>query len=71
MFKSLKLKLLFFFFLANIIILFAFSVFIYFTAQKGVSDTLDNTMKIISIDVIPDLKGKTYVDAKEISNEYI
>lgn len=71
MFKSLKVQLLFYFSIANIIILILFSLFIYFTAQKGVSDSLDTMMKIISIDVVPDLKEKIYVDAKEISEELI
>lgn len=69
MFKSLKLKLLFYFFLTNLIILLGFSSFIYMTAQKGVSDTLDTTLKIISIDAMPDLKAKKYVNAKKISDE--
>jgi len=69
MFKSLKLKLLFYFFLTNLVVLFGFSSFIYMTAQKGVSDTLDIMLKIISIDAMPDLKGKKYVNAKKISDE--
>lgn len=71
MFKSLKVQLLFYFSIANIIIILGFSIFIYNTAQKGVSDTLDTMMKIISIDAVPDLKGKIYVNAKEISDELI
>jgi len=69
MFKSLKLKLLFYFFLTNLVVLLGFSSFIYMTAQKGVSDTLDIMLKIISIDAMPDLKGKVYVNAKKISDE--
>lgn len=71
MFKSLKLKLLFYFFLTNLVVLLGFSIFIYTTAQKGVSDTLDTMLKIISIDAIPDLKAREYVNAKEISGELI
>ena len=71
MFKSLKLKILFYFFVSNIIILSCFSIFIYNTAQKGVMDTLDTMLKIISIDAVPDLKDKVFVDAKDISSELI
>ena len=71
MFKSLKLKILFYFFVSNIIILSGFSIFIYNTAQKGVMDTLDTMLKIISIDAVPDLKDKVFVDAKDISSELI
>jgi heavy metal sensor kinase len=69
MFKSLKLQLLFYFSIANIIILLVFSLFLYSTAEKGVSDTIDTQLKIISSDVIPDLKGKVHVDAKDIATE--
>lgn len=69
MFKSLKLQLLFYFSIANIIILLVFSLFLYSTAEKGVSDTLDTQLKIISSDVIPDLKGKIHVDAGAIAME--
>lgn len=69
MFKSLKFQLLFYFSIANIVILLVFSLFIYSTAKKGVSDTLDSQLKIISIDVIPDIKGKVHVDARTIANE--
>lgn len=71
MFKSLKVKLLAFFFITNIIILLGFSIFIYCTAQKGISDTLDTLMKIISIDAVADLKTDVYGDAKDVSDELI
>lgn len=69
MFKSLKLKLILFFLITNITVLSAFSFFIYKTAQKGVSDSLDTLLKIVSIDVIPDIKDKGYLNAKDIANE--
>lgn len=50
-------------------ILLGFSIFIYTTAQKGVSDSVDTMMKIISIDAIPDLKSDTYLNAKDIASE--
>ncbi|WP_188108569.1 sensor histidine kinase [Sulfurimonas lithotrophica] len=34
-------------------------------------DTLDTMLKIISIDAVPDLKDKVFVDAKDISSELI
>ena len=69
MFKSLKLQLLFYFSIANIIILLVFSLFLYGTAEKGVSDTLDSQLKIISIDVIPDLMDKVHGNAGTIATE--
>lgn len=69
MFKSLKLQLLFYFSIANVIILIVFSLFLYNTAEKGVSDTLDTQLKIISSDVIPDLKNRGYIDAGDIATE--
>jgi heavy metal sensor kinase len=39
--------------------------------KKGVSDTLDSQLKIISSDVIPDLQGRTHLDAKAIASELI
>ncbi len=71
MIKSLKLKLLLYFFVTNLIVLSAFSIFIYTTAQKGVSDTIDTMLKIVSIDVIPDFKGKTFMNAKDVEDELI
>lgn len=71
MFKSLKVKLLTYFLVSNILILLAFSIFIYNTAQKGVSDALDTTLKIISIDAVADLKTNLNVDAKIIAKELI
>lgn len=69
MFKSLKNQLLSYFFIANMIVLVSFSVFIYSTAKKGVSDTLNGQLKILSLDAITDLKGSTYVDAKKIADQ--
>lgn len=69
MFKSLKIKLLFFFFITNIVVLCGFGVFIYMTAHKGVSDNLNTMLKIISIDVIPDFKEDKHLDAKEVAEE--
>jgi len=69
MFKSLRLQLLFFFLITNIVVLSGFSLFIYSTAQKGIVDTLDGQLKIVSFDAIGDVKGKEYVDAKLIANE--
>jgi heavy metal sensor kinase len=71
MFKSLKLKLLFYFFISNVIILLVFSMFIYNTAQKGVTDTLDTMLKILSIDIVPDLKSNVFLDANKISSDLI
>lgn len=69
MFKSLKLKLLFFFLIANILVLSVFSTFIYLTAKKGISDSLNTMLKMISIDVIPDFKENKYLSAKEVVDE--
>ncbi|MDY0124255.1 MAG: ATP-binding protein [Sulfurimonas sp.] len=71
MFKSLKLKLLFYFFIINIIVLSVYGVFIYSTAKKGVLNTTDAELKMISIDVIPDLKKDSYENAKDIADELI
>jgi hypothetical protein len=60
MFKSLKPKLLFYFFITNIIVLSVYGVFIYDTAKKGVLNTTDAELKMISIDVIPDFKKDAY-----------
>jgi len=69
MFKSLKVQLLFFFLITNIIILLIFSIFIYNTAQQGVSNTLDNTLRIISLDTVTDFQESKYLDANEIASE--
>ena len=71
MFKSLKLKLLFYFFITNIIVLSVYGVFIYDTAKKGVLNTTDAELKMISIDVIPDFKKDAYENAKDIADELI
>ena len=71
MFKSLKLQLLFYFLITNIIVLFGFSIFIYSTAKKGVSDNLNTILRIVSIDAVPDLKSKLHIDAKDIAENLI
>lgn len=71
MFKSLKLKLLFYFFIINIAVLSVYGVFIYNTAKKGVLNTTDAELKMISIDVIPDFKKDGYESAKSIADELI
>jgi len=65
MFSSLKLKLLSFFFIANLIILVVFSLFIYSTAQKGVMDNTDTMMKIISFDIRAEFKKQKKFDLQE------
>lgn len=55
--------------IANIIVLSGFSVFIYMTAKKGLSDNLNTMLKIISMDVIPDFKEKKELHAKEVADE--
>ncbi|OHE12050.1 MAG: hypothetical protein A3J96_00045 [Sulfurimonas sp. RIFOXYC2_FULL_36_7] len=69
MFKSLRLKLLFYFFVINIIVLFVYSIFIYSTAKKGILNTTDTQLKMLSIDVIPDFKKDSYANAKEFADE--
>lgn len=69
--KSLRLKLLFYFFITNVIVLFVYGAFIYNTAKKGVLNTTDTQLKMISIDVIPDFKKEGYDDASKIANELI
>lgn len=69
MFKSLKLKLLFYFFVINIIVLSIYGIFIYNTAKKGVLNTTDAELKMLSIDVIPDFKKESYADAKKFADE--
>ena len=69
MFKSLRLKLLFYFFVINIIVLFVYSIFIYSTAKKGILNTTDTQLKMLSIDVIPDFKKDYYANAKEFADE--
>lgn len=71
MFKSLRLKLLFYFFITNVIVLSVYGVFIYGDAKKGVLNTTDAELKMISIDVIPDFKKETYENAKAIADELI
>jgi len=67
MFKSLKYQLLFYLFIANVIVLTGFGTFIYHIAQKGVLDKQDAQLKILSQDAIADLIPLKYVNAKEIS----
>lgn len=71
MFKSLRLKLLFYFFIINIIVLFVYGAFIYNTAKKGVLNTTDTQLKMVSIDVIPDFKKEGYENASSIAKELI
>ncbi|PNV84090.1 MAG: hypothetical protein C0627_02750 [Sulfurimonas sp.] len=71
MFKSLRLKLLFYFFIINIIVLFVYGAFIYNTAKKGVLNTTDTQLKMVSIDVIPDFKKEGYESASSIAKELI
>jgi len=69
MFKSLKTKLLVYFFIANITILICFSFFIYLTAQSGVENNLDSKLKILSQDAIVDLIEKNNFEAKIIAKD--
>jgi len=70
MFKSLKNRLLFYFLIANLFAFIGFALLIYETAKKGVSDTLDSQLKILSLDAIADLIDVDgYVNAKEIALE--
>ncbi|MCK9492092.1 MAG: ATP-binding protein [Sulfurimonas sp.] len=71
MFNSLKLKLLFSFFIINVIILSIYGTFIYNTAKKGVLNTTDTELKMISIDVIPDFQRGDSEDAKYVADELI
>jgi len=68
MFKSLKNRLLTYFFIANLVVFVSFSTFVYLTAERGVSDTLNAQLKILSMDAIVDLLDvESYSDAKEIA----
>jgi len=69
MFKSLKLKLLFYFFIINIIVLSVYGIFIYNTAKKGVLNITDAELKMLSIDIIPDFKRSDLKNAKDIADE--
>ena len=69
MFKSLKTKLLVYFFIANVIILVGFSFFIYSTAKSGVEKNLDSKLKILSQDAIVDLIDKNKSEAGDISKD--
>ncbi len=71
MFKSLKFQLLFYFLMANTLILLCFSLILYSTAQKGVSDTLNSKLKLLSSDVIQDIRGQKKVNAKQIADELV
>jgi len=71
MFKSLRLKLLSYFFIINFIVLFIYGGFIYSTAKKGVLNTTDAQLKMISLDVIPDFKESSYSNAKGFANELL
>jgi heavy metal sensor kinase len=65
MFKSLRLKLLFYFFIINFIILFIYGGFIYITAKKAVLNTTDTQLKMISLDVVPEFKDNAYPNAQK------
>ncbi|MDQ1245292.1 MAG: two-component system, OmpR family, heavy metal sensor histidine kinase CusS [Campylobacterota bacterium] len=69
MFKSLRLKLLFYFFIINLVVLSIYGSFIYTTAKEGVLNTTDAQLRMISLDVIPDFKDKNFVNAKEFADE--
>lgn len=69
MFKSLKTKLLVYFFIANFIVLSAFSYFIYSTAYDGVLKELDSKLKILSQDAIVDLSEEKNFEAKNIEKD--
>jgi len=69
MFKSLKTKLLVYFFIANIIILGVFSFFIYTTAKNGVEKKLDSKLNILSQDAIADLFQNINFEAKNIARD--
>ncbi|MCK9473473.1 MAG: ATP-binding protein [Sulfurimonas sp.] len=71
MLKSLKLRLLFSFFIINVVILTIYGSFIYSTAKKGVLNTTDTELKMISIDVIPDFKRGDCENAKDVADELI
>lgn len=71
MFKSLRLKLLFYFFIINLIVLSIYGGFIYNTAKEGVLNTTDAQLRMISLDVIPDFKDKNFVNAKEFADELL
>ncbi len=69
MFKSLKNKLLAYFLIINVLVFIGFSVFIYETAKKGVVNTIDAQLALLSIDAVVDLKGDAYIDAKALASE--
>lgn len=65
MFKSLKSRLLGYFFIANSLILLSFGYFVYSTAQEGLSRNLDSLLKFVSFDFLSDFKRGYYTDAKD------
>ncbi len=69
MFKSLKNKLLAYFLIINVLVFIGFSIFIYETAKKGVINTIDAQLALLSIDAVVDLKGAEYIDAKSLADE--
>lgn len=71
MFESLRLRLLFYFLVINVIVLFVYGAFIYNTAKKGVLNTTDTQLRMVSIDVIPDFKKNGHEDAKSVAKELI
>jgi hypothetical protein len=44
-------------------------VFIYGTAKKGILDTTDTKLRMLSLDVIPDFKNNRYANAREFADE--
>ena len=69
MFKSLRIKLLLYFFIINAVVLSVYGVFIYGTAKKGILDTTDTKLRMLSLDVIPDFKNNRYANAREFADE--
>jgi len=70
MFESLKTRLLVYFFIANVLVFVGFSLFIYKTAEKGVLDTIDSRLELLSHDAIVDLKIFEHVNAKTLAHEF-
>jgi heavy metal sensor kinase len=69
MFKSLKSRLLGYFFIANSLILLSFGYFIYSTAQEGLSRNLDSFLRLVSLDFLSDVKGGDYINAQEAAED--
>lgn len=69
MHKSLKFRLLTAFLLINTLILFGFGLVLYNTAKEGLVANIDTELKIISFDVIADIKPDAYIKAENIARE--